>query len=160
MHCCLKVNLLPKYDEILMLSYSSEEVITLLEASTKNKFIVDVRDQFFPFRGQVLPDSFKLFIRSGQQPTQYFPLITGKIEEFDEKTLVKLDYRLAPSTIVTFFLTSFIAIFIGVVFFLLGEHETIVYLSFIFLLFNYLLMRLIFSKNLKISKEELRKVLL
>ncbi len=139
---------------------SLDEVTFLLRDSTKPRRDEERIGTRFPFRGEVKESSFMLFIRHGQEPKHYFPLISGRLEPFDyDDTMLWLDYRLAPGAVFTFLMTSCIALFIGLAFLFVPDHHIVSWIAFSFVALNYSLMRVIFHKNLKRSKEEIRQVL-
>jgi hypothetical protein len=114
------VNIFPHHSEILVSSFSCEEVVRKIAAVTKKIDYLDYREyslKSYQFNGKIDESRFclSLVIRRADS---FLPLIRGKIEPTQTGCILFLKYTLFPSSIFFLAFWSTITLFMAAYFFL------------------------------------------
>ncbi|GAB4107841.1 hypothetical protein GCM10028791_02880 [Echinicola sediminis] len=112
---------LPHHTEVLVSSMTCEEVITRLDAVTKDVDYLShpLNDQGQLFNGKVYDHSFRLSLVV-RRADSFLPLIKGKIESSHSGCIIFLDYRLFSGSVFFLVFWSIITLAMGIFFFLLA----------------------------------------
>src|SRR5690554_3201905 len=98
---CFMVNIFPNHSEILVSSFSCEEVARKIAAVTQRVNYMDLRDYAVnspQFNGQVGQNCFQLSLVIKRANT-FLPLIRGKMEPTKSGCILFLNYFLFPSAV-------------------------------------------------------------
>lgn len=113
------MNIFPHHSEILVSSFSCEEVVRKIAAVTKKVDYLDYREypmKRYQFNGKIDESRFRLSLVI-RRADSFLPLIRGKIEPTQTGCILFLKYTLFPSSIFFLAFWSIITLAIAIVFF-------------------------------------------
>ena len=124
------MNVFPKYSEVLVSSFSPEEVLGKIRSAT---FKVNgpepwEADNKHLFNGRVGRENFRISLKI-KRADSFLPLISGKIEPINSGCILFLDYTLFPASvlflafwgIVTFLMAIFLILYENNLFYALAS---------------------------------------
>src|SRR5690554_4969499 len=120
------VNIFPNHSEILVSSFSCEEVARKIAAVTQKVNYMDLRDyatNSHQFNGQVGQNRFRLSLVIKRADT-FLPLIKGKMEPTKSGCILFLNYSLFPSAVMLLAFWSLVT-FLMTLFFIFYERQWI-----------------------------------
>lgn len=113
------MDIFPHHSEILVSSFSCEEVVRKIAAVTKKIDYLDYREysvKSYQFNGKIDKSRFRLSLVI-RRADSFLPLIRGKIEPTKTGCILFLKYTLFPSSIFFLAFWSVITLFMAIFFF-------------------------------------------
>lgn len=113
------MNIFPHHSEILVSSFSCDEVVKKIAAVTKRMDYLDYREysvKRYQFNGKIDESRFRLSLVI-RRADSFLPLISGKIEPTKTGCILFLKYTLFPSSIFLLAFWSVITMLMAVFFF-------------------------------------------
>lgn len=153
------MTLLPHKRETIVLPFSAEEALFLIEQVTEPvSRVISKGNDKITFNGMIYEETFKVS-KKVDYPQNYLPIIVGKIEDTKLGSIIFLEYELFFSSKMFLSLWTVLSILIGAFFFFFPKQYDYALISVGTGALNYVISLLNFNKQVKHSREELCRAL-